>query len=120
MENKQRTDPNAVVVTMVYYADGRHGATGTISFRGARRDIKVLEAQAEMVDGVASVTSGFRVPGQELEIRVTDYHSQTKEMAAQILHVVLRKLGLTIIGRKIKLTIEPEPKLKKGKKKRKK
>jgi hypothetical protein len=118
MQDKEKTDPNAVVVSMVYYTDGRHGAMGTISFRGARRDIKVLEAQADLVDGVASTTSGFAVPGQELEIRITDYHSRTKEMAGQVLRVVLRKLNLTIIGGKIKVVLDPQPK--KGKKRKKK
>lgn len=117
MQNKQRTDPNAVTATLRYYP-GRRSAAGTISFRSARRDINVLEAQAEMVDGVRIATAGLNRPGQELDITITEYHARTPEMAKQVIAVILRRLRLTAIGG-ILVVDESEPKKGKGKKKRK-
>ena len=86
---------NAVVVTIEYDP----GSTrATFSFSGPRLDHGVLEAQAEMVEGVKFASSAHSPGPQELEFYLTDYYSQTRESARAVVMAVLAALGLTAKG----------------------
>jgi hypothetical protein len=86
------------VVVVLEYDGKRLRANGTISFETAQPNMRVLAAQAEMVDGVRYANCGLGDTGQELEVRITAFHAQSMQAAVAVMTAVARKLKVAVIG----------------------
>jgi len=110
------------VVVVLEYDGKRLRANGTISFAAAQPNMRVLAAQAEMVDGVRYANCGLGDTGQELEVRITAFHAQSMQAAVAVMTAVAKKLKVAVIG-EIRVDDEtetdPDPKTD-GKKRKKK